>query len=186
MLKITFVLVLLREFFFPSNSLSVLAASSQPVSELWQNMWRAKPKNDYSNLEDTDIIPESDLRPLNRTIWVITTACLPWMTGTSINPLLRAAYLAKDRPPGKVHLMVPWLNREEQDIAYPPGMRFNTPEEQKAYVYKWLVKDANMEAAANKLNISFYAARYVGGRHESVYCDCIPFGCIVVPYLSSF
>eukprot|EP01031_Cornospumella_fuschlensis_P030849 gene30849-37280_t len=129
-------------------------------------MWRAKPKTDYADLKDTDIIPESDLRPLNRTIWVITTACLPWMTGTSINPLLRAAYFAKDRPPGKVHLMVPWLNREEQDIAYPPGLRFNTPEEQKAYVYKWLSKDADMETAANKLNISFYAARYHDEYHS--------------------
>ena len=155
----SFILLLQQGILFSLSLRLLSASSSQPVAELWQNMWRAKPKTDYADLKDTDIIPESDLRPLNRTIWVITTACLPWMTGTSINPLLRAAYFAKDRPPGKVHLMVPWLNREEQDIAYPPGLRFNTPEEQKAYVYKWLSKDADMETAANKLNISFYAAR---------------------------
>lgn len=89
-----------------------------PIQELWSSLWSSlTPKKDYKALLNHEIIPESDLRDTNRTIWIITTASLPWMTGTSINPLLRAAYLAKDRPEGKVYLMIPWLPREEQDVS---------------------------------------------------------------------
>jgi digalactosyldiacylglycerol synthase len=85
--------------------------SIDPWSELWSHV-----KKPDKTVDLSEIVPESDLRDNNRTIWIITTACLPWMTGTSINPLLRAAYLAKNRPKGKIHLLVPWLKREEQDV----------------------------------------------------------------------
>ena len=67
---------------------------------------------------------------------IVTTAALPWMTGTAVNPLLRAAYLAKAGK--RVTLMVPWLHPVEQGLIFPEGLRFITPAEQAAYILNWL------------------------------------------------
>lgn len=63
--------------------------------------------------QSNEILPESDLSDPTRRIWVVTTAALPWRTGTSVNPLLRALYLSRSRPNQFVSLMIPWLESEE-------------------------------------------------------------------------
>ena len=52
---------------------------------------------------------------------VLTTAPCLFPTGTSINPLLRAAYLS--RAGYNVTLLLPWLELEDQKTLFPPGMR---------------------------------------------------------------
>jgi hypothetical protein len=84
-----------------------------------------------------------------------------------VNPLLRAAYLAKDKPDGKVHLLIPWVTVECQKLIFPNGIRFKTPEEQRAYLKAWLVNDALLPLAADKLDISFYAGRFM--RHTYIH-----------------
>jgi len=75
--------------------------------------------------------------------------------------------LAKDKPDGKVHLLIPWVTVECQNLIFPNGIRFKTPEEQRAYLKAWLVNDAHLPLAADKLDISFYAGRFM--RHTYIH-----------------
>jgi len=101
--------------------------------------------------------PASNLRLPGRYINIVTTAALPWMTGTSINPLLRAAHLAMKGY--NVSLVLPWLPIEQQDAVFPPGLRFDRPIQQEQYVRWWCANKANIEVGPN-LKLLWYPASY--------------------------
>ena len=66
------------------------------------------------------------------------------MTGTSINPLLRAAYLSKAGY--DITLLVPWLEEEQQSILFPGDLTFNRSALQEQYIRWWLETRGNVEA----------------------------------------
>ncbi|XP_072976446.1 digalactosyldiacylglycerol synthase 2, chloroplastic-like [Typha angustifolia] len=100
-------------------------------------------------------IPDGAM-PMKQHIAIFTTASLPWMTGTAVNPLFRAAFLAKngDR---EVTLVIPWLSLKDQELVYPNKITFCSPAEQEAYVRRWLEERLYFSAW---FNIKFYPAKF--------------------------
>lgn len=144
---------------------------------------------DSKKMRDVDleaVTPQSDLTLPGRHIHIVTTAALPWFTGTAVNPLLRAAYLHRKTQEinrlaagGKqqqaeqqqqqqqrwVTFVIPWLELpEDQEILY--GRVFADSQEQEDFIRAWLREDAGMADAAcpeTGLEILFYPARYHAG-----------------------
>jgi hypothetical protein len=132
--------------------------------------------NDDSSQIDLDAItPQSDLSLPGRHIHIVTTAALPWFTGTAVNPLLRAAYLHRKTQEINAHnatrrrwvtLLIPWLELpEDQKLLY-NGRVFASAKEQERYIRDWLIQEADMPDAACEekgLEILFYPGRYHTG-----------------------
>lgn len=114
-----------------------------------------------------EITPQSDLTRPGRNIHIVTTAALPWFTGTAVNPLLRAAYLHRytqslDGSQNWVTLVIPWLElAEDQEALY--SRVFEDEVEQELFIRDWLKNEAGMEDVADELQILFYPARYHAG-----------------------
>eukprot|EP01084_Bolivina_argentea_P161965 281875_1 len=108
------------------------------------------------------VIASSDLALSQQRIWIVTTASLPWMTGTAINPLLRAAELTSNRENGAVTLVVPYVEPKGQRELLQNSEDSHyvlTEAEQEQGIRNWL-KEAGKTNAANRLRILFYPAYF--------------------------
>lgn len=96
------------------------------------------------------------IRDGGRKMAVVTTAALPWLTGTAVNPLLRAAYLARDTE-REVTLVVPWLAPADQRVVYPHGLTFESPDAQAQFIKDWCEKRTGFDCG---FKVRFYPGRY--------------------------
>ncbi|CAI0470631.1 unnamed protein product [Linum tenue] len=92
------------------------------------------------------------------------------MTGTAVNPLFRAVYLAKD---GKtdVTLVIPWLSLKHQKLVYPKDVTFSSPSEQEAYGFhhgkRWKTKFSLVIGVVHT-NYLAYVKRESNGRVKAL------------------
>ncbi|XP_039117105.1 digalactosyldiacylglycerol synthase 1, chloroplastic-like [Dioscorea cayenensis subsp. rotundata] len=112
----------------------------------------------WTNLTKPEIDEEK------RHIAIVTTASLPWMTGTAVNPLFRAAYLSKSAKQ-KVTLLVPWLCKPDQELVYPNSLTFSSPDEQETYIRNWVEERVGFKA---DFNISFYPGKFSKERRSII------------------
>jgi len=110
-----------------------------------------------------EVTADSDLSNPDRRIWVVTTAALPWRTGTAVNPLLRALYLTRGRPKHYVTLVIPWLNDvNSRTKLYGAQNSFSAggQKEQEEWIRRYCRERAHCEEEEANMNILFYSAVY--------------------------
>ena len=151
---------------------------------LLSSSWLSKEQDAHlehiTSLDLDAITPESDFTQPGRHFHIVTTASLPWFTGTSVNPLLRAAYLHRrtieinaangtiidaKNSSRFVTLVIPWLElpSDQQELYH---QVFESEKAQEEFIRNWLKEEADMPDAAcpeTGLRILFYPARYHAG-----------------------
>lgn len=106
----------------------------------------------------------NNLEEGKRNVAIVTTASLPWMTGTAINPLFRAAYLARNAKQN-VTLLIPWLCKEDQELVYPNKLTFDSPEEQETYIRNWLESRVGFKS---NFKLAFYPGKFSKERRSII------------------
>ena len=129
---------------------------------LAQAVWRRKKLAPNAMLKSPSkyarTLNGSNLREPGRKIFVVTTAALPWLTGTSVNPLLRVAYLKKALPESEVVLVLPWLEPSEQHVVFPAGVTFQEQAQQEAHIREWLAKRVDFDV--DSFGMLWYPSSY--------------------------
>jgi hypothetical protein len=103
----------------------------------------------------------SDVSNLSRKIWVVTTAALPWRTGTAVNPLLRALYLTRGRAAHAVTLLLPWLpDAEQRTKLYGSDCNFQNPQDQEEWIREYCRERCQCANEEKNLRIRFWQGVY--------------------------
>ncbi|KAL3142245.1 hypothetical protein ABBQ38_002589 [Trebouxia sp. C0009 RCD-2024] len=113
----------------------------------------------------------SSLHGDSRQVAIVTTAAIPWMTGTAVNPCLRAAYMAHCTR-HQVTLLIPWLNQDDQALVFHGKHSFEQPEQQTECIKEWLRKRTGFEAQ--------FKIRYYPGRYDTRLLGIFPVGDLTV------
>eukprot|EP00521_Asterionellopsis_glacialis_P008497 CAMPEP_0195283372 /NCGR_PEP_ID=MMETSP0707-20130614/1943_1 /TAXON_ID=33640 /ORGANISM="Asterionellopsis glacialis, Strain CCMP134" /LENGTH=779 /DNA_ID=CAMNT_0040342531 /DNA_START=56 /DNA_END=2395 /DNA_ORIENTATION=+ len=137
------------------NSRMMLVSSSPRTTEKSNHSAGAGAADDDNAIDEI-----SDLSNLQRKIFVVTTACLPWRTGTAVNPFLRALYLTRGRPKHYVTLVIPWLEDEDARKKLYGQPCFNNQNEQEEWIRTYARERANCSKEEQAMNILFYPAVY--------------------------
>jgi len=154
---------------------SVVVGDAEPLQILRRSATDAglHAQASADNVEPAEVGP-GILSPRPRGVGIVTTASLPWLTGTAVNPLFRAVYLARHGHP--VTLLLPYLpTPDDQARVFPVGLRFATMQEQREYIYSWIASQCGEDGmdwgcgwakapgqvvAGGSLRIAFYRAEY--------------------------
>jgi len=131
-------------------------------------------ENSFATFDELDyeLTAESDLSNVNHRIWITTTAALPWMTGTAVNPLLRALALTRGREEGFVTLLIPWLvSKKARTKLYGKEKTFADSDEQEDYIRNFCREKARCVEEEKSLHIKFYPAVYNEG-FGSIFPTC--------------
>ena len=147
-----------------SESGRILVHTKSSLSVTDDPMDTTSPTTSPTASNPSKITQASDLSNLERRIWVVTTAALPWRTGTAVNPLLRALWLTQGRPQNFVTLMIPWLPDPQQRrklYGAVDSLLIQTPQDQEQWIRKYCRDRCGCgDQAVDNLRILFYEGSY--------------------------
>ena len=133
-----------------------------PDEQLYDSLPLVSLLDEEADDDDLDEFTEdSSIQDPKRRICIVTTAALPWRTGTAVNPLLRALYLTRGRSKGHVTLLIPWLKDAKSRIKlYGQDCNFSTQVDQEDWIREYCRDRAHCAEEEANLKIAFYDAAY--------------------------